>query len=323
MIIILISNNNLMNEINIVELSDAEMLEEVKSQPKFKEEVKKRTYKNLDFISFDYRKFIKDYFVVVIIILSIIFYFSLESNEEKIARIIDEYNNERSDLINSNSWMIKINNDRILELQNQNSKLELCNKQLRSENNSIIKPTCSPNTKIINEVWADFEWDNKLSFKWRVNSKWESKSYDELCWNVSANKCNFSLVADIHNIPVEPFIKWEKKYKVYKEFALCIARADSWLWKYLKSKNNIWNVGNNDRWQIVEYKTIDDWIEAIYKVLNNSFLGHKQSIWSLSPWWWGNSPFYATSPENWNINVLNCLNTIVNSSINENSKFRL
>jgi len=151
---------------------------------------------------------------------------------------------------------------------------------------------------------------------WRVNSEWKSKNITELWGNT------FEEVLESHWLPKQHFIDFEQKYKIKKEAIVCIAWADSGLWKMLKSKNNIGNVGNNDRGDVIHFATIEKGIEAMFKVLNNKYLGHKQSIGSLSPWGGGTRPFYATSQENWNINVLNCLNTILDSSIDESWNFR-
>jgi hypothetical protein len=113
------------------------------------------------------------------------------------------------------------------------------------------------------------------------------------------------------------------KYKIDYALIVCIARADSWLWTQLKSKNNIGNVGNNDRWSTIEYDSMTDWFDAIFRVLHNKYLWHKQSIWSLSVWWWWGSPYYATSKYNWNMNVLNCMSNIYSRPIDENFLFRL
>ena len=152
---------------------------------------------------------------------------------------------------------------------------------------------------------------------WRVNSEGKSKHKSEL-WGDT-----FEEVLESHWLPKQHFIDFEEKYKIKKEAVVCIAWADSWLGKMLKSKNNIGNVGNNDRGDVVHFATIEKGIEAMFRVLNNKYLGHKQSIGSLSPWGGGTRPFYATSVENWNINVLNCLNTILDPTINENWNFRI
>ena len=120
------------------------------------------------------------------------------------------------------------------------------------------------------------------------------------------------------------FVSAGKKYNVLPEFIVCISYADSDLGKALLTRNNIGNVGNNDRGNKVHYKSIEDGIMAIGKVLNNKYLSHKQSIGSLSVGGGGSAPYYATSTENWNANVLNCMNMVHQdgTKFNEGSTFR-
>lgn len=169
------------------------------------------------------------------------------------------------------------------------------------------------------DSWFVYTWTTEAQWIWRVNSEWKSKHRSELC----NDDCTATGVLNDYWLPIEPFNEFEKKYKIKKELIICIAWADSHLWRRLKSKNNIGNVGNNDRGQTIHYTTINDWIEAIYRTLNNKYLWHKQTVWSLSPWGWWSKPFYATSPENWRNNVWNCLNTILDPTINEERNFRL
>jgi len=179
-------------------------------------------------------------------------------------------------------------------------------------------------SEIIDKKLTPLEEEKKIEevkkenfVSWRFNSQWDSKSKNDLHWD------SFDEISLAHRIPVEYWYNAEKKYKVKKEVALCIARADSWLWKYLKTKNNFWNVWNNDRWDKVHFETAEKWVEAIFKVLNGKYLKHKQSIWSLSPGGWGNSPLYATSKENWFINTTNCLGVITWIQVWANYKIRL
>lgn len=185
--------------------------------------------------------------------------------------------------------------------------------------NSLILPPVDVKLIDLMSTWKTNTWSLSIQSptKWRVNKQGKSKSKEELKWD------SFDEIVKNHWLPIDWWYDMEKKYKVKKEVALCIAWADSWLGTYLKTKNNIWNVGNNDRWNKVSYKTIENWIEAIFKVLNNKYLKNKQTIWSLSFWWWGKSPVYATSTENWNINVINCLSTINWVQVNEDYKIRL
>ena len=157
----------------------------------------------------------------------------------------------------------------------------------------------------------------KIQSNWLVNKQWLSKSKQELHGNT------FNEISLAHWIPIEYWYNSEKKWKVKKEVWLCIAWADSWLGKYLKTKNNIGNVWNNDRGDRVHISTLEKWVDVIFQTLNNKYLKHKQSIGSLSVWWGGSKPYYATSPDNWNVNVKNCLWVIHWVAISENFKIRL
>lgn len=116
------------------------------------------------------------------------------------------------------------------------------------------------------------------------------------------------------------------------EVLVCIAWADSHLWYALKWENNIGNIGNNDRWDVVHFSSLDNGIKAMTYWLNNKWLGSYTMIWELSQWgrtvlWlkWCAEKWefcYATSKENWNNNVLNCLSLIHNKQINEDFIFR-
>jgi hypothetical protein len=154
---------------------------------------------------------------------------------------------------------------------------------------------------------------------WRVNSQWQSKSKEELWGNT------FYEILQAHWLEntASHWMQNESKYKIKKEVPLCIAWADSGLGKYLKTKNNFGNVWNNDRGDKVSYATAEAGIEAIYKVLNNKYLWHKQSIGSLSVWGGGSKPYYATSKENWNNNVINCLTVMYWTNVDENFMFRI
>lgn len=182
---------------------------------------------------------------------------------------------------------------------------------------------------------VDLDIPVKELLEWKVNSNWFSQEYKHLYsvwteWRVQELLSMYPTVADTYPIWVE----MEDKYKIKKELAIAIAKADSSLWNELKTTNNIGNVGNNDRWDTVHYQDIKDWIEAIFITLNNKYLKDIYNIWYLSEWWrkvldWPSckEPWvfcYATSEENWNINVINTLRLLYNdSSIDETFQFRL
>ena len=109
------------------------------------------------------------------------------------------------------------------------------------------------------------------------------------------------------------------------EVAVAIAFADTHLWKATKTPMNLGNVGNNDRWDTRTPDTLEQWIEAIFHTLNNQYLWEKQTIWDLSYAWDCQircDKVYATSPENWNNNVLNSLSNIYRKQIDPEFMFR-
>lgn len=120
-------------------------------------------------------------------------------------------------------------------------------------------------------------------------------------------------------------------YNVDYTLPVCIAWADSHLGNALKSKNNIGNVGNNDRGDTVEYKTLESWINAIYAVLNNRYLWWHTKLGELSnegrirmklPPCGNGNYCYATSATHWSSNVRNCLSILKDKNINEDWQFR-
>ncbi len=116
-----------------------------------------------------------------------------------------------------------------------------------------------------------------------------------------------------------------KIHGIKPEVIVCIAQADSSLGRALKSSNNIGNVGNNDRGDVVHYPDLRSGIEAIAKVLNNQYLGSYTTIGQLSRGG-GNKTgkIYASSAYNWNKNVKLCLRTITgDQSVDESFQFRI
>jgi len=146
------------------------------------------------------------------------------------------------------------------------------------------------------------EVPQKIEF--RTNTEWKAKALPNVEPTLEA-------FAKAYGQDPQDFIDAWKEYDIKPEVILCIARADTDLWRAMKSKNNIWNVGNNDRWNKVEYSTIREWIFKIWEALNNWYLGNKQTIQDLSRY--GNCEtdckyIYASSTENRENNVMNCLN---------------
>ncbi len=107
-----------------------------------------------------------------------------------------------------------------------------------------------------------------------------------------------------------------------RDVVICIWVAESTLWKYLTTSNNIWNVWNNDRWDRVAYDTPYAWARLIPLTLNNQYLWHYHTINQLSRYGNAEWKIYASSPINWQTNVMKCLSKIKWYTVPEDFPFR-
>lgn len=161
--------------------------------------------------------------------------------------------------------------------------------------------------------------------KWRVLSCWKiAESYD-VFGNTVEERMKFALKKWWSPIFQPTYDTWIRSWitsKIDPVFLLCIGIRETSLWRYLKSKNNVWNVGNNDRGDIMEFDTPEDWIKAIPRVLNNQYLGSKNDLISLTWCWEKRSPVYWTWE--WILpGWIGCISAIKNAQIPENWNFRL
>lgn len=186
------------------------------------------------------------------------------------------------------------------------------------------------------ETWNDLTWViYDSSWIWRVNSEWKRHKL----YNLNGTTVNQRMKSLLQTFWIwntyESWIKYWNEQWIKPEVAVCIAFADTSLWAQTKTTNNIGNIGNNDRWNKVYFNTLDWWINAIFKTLNNNYFINYDTIWMLSQWgrtvlqakWcWEQWEYcYATSAENWGNNVINCLTLLYRHQdieIDENFKFR-
>jgi len=171
--------------------------------------------------------------------------------------------------------------------------------------------------------WQVHEWNRTMSrYGWKLDENWASKAYVKLINTDKQNRIQELLATYWHLAVYESLVLFESKYNILLEVPVCIARADSSLWRELKTKHNYWNVWNNDSWDTRAYNTKKEWFEAIFRTLNNRYLWNKQTIWSLSIWWGWKPPVYATSKSRRNNNVLNCLSMLNDVHITKDFNFR-
>jgi hypothetical protein len=102
-------------------------------------------------------------------------------------------------------------------------------------------------------------------------------------------------------------VKWTN---IDRDMVICIAFAESTLWRFLSTDNNIGNVWNNDRWDRIAYNNPYNGARLIPLTLNNKYLWNYHTIKQLSRYWNEDWKIYASSPINWQSNVQKCLSKI-------------
>lgn len=172
--------------------------------------------------------------------------------------------------------------------------------------------------------------DAMKKINWRLNKDLKAQDYVELKGNTVEERATDLL--NKHGAPHSSvWFKTAEAYGIKAEVAICISKADSSLGQELTTANNFGNVWNNDRGDRVHFKTAEEWIAAISKVLVWKYLLPNKKVWELSNGWranlwlpkcWAWNYCYATSEDNWNVNVLNCLSMIHNKPIDEDFSFR-
>ena len=160
-------------------------------------------------------------------------------------------------------------------------------------NDQLVRPIDVSDLKIIEWKTVDERAQRLLNWYW----VWVYKELD--FWNS---------VVDWTNID--------------RDVVICIWVAESTLGKYLTTSNNIWNVGNNDRWDRVAYDTPYAGARLIPLTLNNQHLGKYHTINQLSRYGNPDWKIYASSPINWQTNVMKCLSKIKWYTVPEDFPFR-
>lgn len=199
---------------------------------------------------------------------------------------------------------------------------------IRSSNrNNDLKPSfLEAPTTTEQKLMSLTAWEKKV---WqrihKVNKEWKSKAYIPLStkWVEERTRELLTMYWQDYNIRK----KESEAQKIKTEVKVCISWADSWLWSELTTRNNVGNVGNDDRWRRVHFASIEAWIRAIGSLaLNWTRLKRKQTIGDLSRAWNCKidcRQFYATSTENRNLNTINCLSNIYDKQIDHTFLFRL
>lgn len=118
---------------------------------------------------------------------------------------------------------------------------------------------------------------------------------------------------------------WTNAWSLYwidPDVWICIWFAESWLWNNTTTRNNIWNVWNNDRWDRQWYDSPGAGMRAIFYTLNNRYLKKYHTIDQLSRFWNKDSHIFSSSDYNWQKNMIKCLSVIKWHPVDEYYPFR-
>lgn len=121
------------------------------------------------------------------------------------------------------------------------------------------------------------------------------------------------------NMWVEEALDWS----IDPTFVMCIWIAETWLGRYTKTDNNVWNVGNTDSWATKTMMSARDWVRSIIFTLNNKYLWKYEELKDLSRYWNKEGAIYASSDFNWHNNITKCMSSIKQKYIPDDYNFRL
>ena len=108
------------------------------------------------------------------------------------------------------------------------------------------------------------------------------------------------------NMWVEESLNWN----IDPTFVMCVGLAESWLWRNTLTKNNVGNIGNNDRWDKREFNTPREGVYAMIRTFNNKYLWGHTEIQQLSRYGNKEGTIYASDPVHWHANVTKCMSSI-------------
>jgi len=181
------------------------------------------------------------------------------------------------------------------------------------------------------KYYLDFKKRKWYSYK----KAWSNSKLFQLEWSNEIERQKYL----ISKYAVWTFNNWQMwideslDWNIDPSLVMCIWLAESTLWKNLSTPYNIWNVGNNDRWDRVWYPNARAWVYSIVSTLNNRYFKDTNSLAELS-WAWRkllNLPWckekwtfcYATDTNHWHNNVNKCLTHLKWVYVPDNYNFRL
>lgn len=164
-------------------------------------------------------------------------------------------------------------------------------------------------------MWISPEKDRKKSDwqPWQLTASWDRQEMPVVSGEDSHER--FKELSRAYWLDPSIIRKYENMWSIKEWVILCITVAETSGWKFGAGYGNIWNVWNNDRWDRVDYGSLEKSLDMIGQTLNNKYLWNKQTLGCLSRAWNckeenDNWKVYASSEWNWERNMTACLSTI-------------
>lgn len=163
------------------------------------------------------------------------------------------------------------------------------------------------------ESETETAWTSEVWHPWDLTEDGDHQLMPPISENISDSHERFKEMAAAYGLDASMFRQVENHYWIKEWVILCITIAETsggWRWYW---QTNPWNVGNNDRWDRIQYAFFETWIEKIGQTLTNRYLWNTQTLWCLSNAWNCKENItsrYATSEYNREANMKACLSTI-------------
>jgi murein DD-endopeptidase MepM/ murein hydrolase activator NlpD len=110
--------------------------------------------------------------------------------------------------------------------------------------------------------------------------------------------------------------------RIDPSFLMCVGLAETTLGNYLKTRYNVWNVGNTDSGDVVYFSSPTEGIAWMASTFNNRFLSKYTYVSELSRWWNDNGTIYASSNANWHNNIIKCVSSLKGRFVEDKYNFR-
>lgn len=187
---------------------------------------------------------------------------------------------------------------------------------------SIFEHTDLSSVKNVNTLPTQFSIKN-LKDKLARNIDLSSVSYIQ--WATLEERIK-NYINKYGNAPFDSYTVWQQaasERKVPLELGVCVAVAETSFGRAFASARNVGNVGNNDRWDRVDFSWPVEWASVIYAAFENKYLGGYATLNKFSGYGNKDGAIYASSPINRQTNIVKCLTEIHGYRIPDDRPVRL